>query len=99
MVFEIWELNVKLFLINILNFIKNILMENYDVLELMEILKIIVVFRFIIFNVYIRYVGGRLLLKGYDKVGFNGGVNFVIVGDYLIIVGSGIENDKKMIIE
>ncbi|EQH78224.1 biotin and Thiamin Synthesis associated domain protein, partial [Clostridioides difficile DA00305] len=50
-------------------------------------------------NVYIRYAGGRLSLKGYDKVGFNGGVNSAIVGDYLTTVGSGIENDKKMIIE
>ncbi len=99
MAFEIRELNVKSFPINILNPIKNTPMENYDVLEPMEILKTTAVFRFIIPNVYIRYAGGRLSLKGYDKVGFNGGVNSAIVGDYLTTVGSGIENDKKMIIE
>ncbi|WP_227859587.1 MULTISPECIES: hypothetical protein [unclassified Clostridioides] len=65
----------------------------------MEKLKTTAVFRFIIPNVYIRYAGGRLSLKGYDKVGFNGGVNSAIVGDYLTTVGNGIENDKKMIIE
>lgn len=99
MAFEIRELNVKSFPINILNPIKNTPMENYDVLEPMKILKTTAVFRFIIPNVYIRYAGGRLSLKGYDKVGFNGGVNSAIVGDYLTTVGSGIENDKKMIIE
>lgn len=99
MAFEIRELNVKSFPINILNPIKNTPMENYDVLEPMEILKTTAVFRFIIPNVYIRYAGGRLSLKGYDKVGFNGGVNSAIVGDYLTTVGNGIENDKKMIIE
>ncbi|NJJ36664.1 biotin synthase BioB [Clostridioides difficile] len=99
MAFEIRELNVKSIPINILNPIKNTPMEDYDILEPMEILKTIAVFRFIIPNVYIRYAGGRLSLKGYDKIGFNGGVNSAIVGDYLTTVGNGIENDKKMIIE
>ncbi|MCC0654093.1 biotin synthase BioB [Clostridioides sp. ES-S-0001-03] len=99
MAFEIRELNTKSIPINILNPIKNTPMENYDVLEPMEILKTTAVFRFIIPNVYIRYAGGRLSLKGYDKIGFNGGVNSAIVGDYLTTVGNGIENDKKMIIE
>ncbi|EQF28813.1 biotin synthase [Clostridioides difficile CD160] len=99
MAFEIRELNVKSIPINILNPIKNTPMENYNVLEPMEILKTTAVFRFIIPNTYIRYAGGRLSLKGYDKVGFNGGVNSAIVGDYLTTVGNSIENDKKMIIE
>ncbi|KPI54740.1 biotin synthase BioB [Clostridioides difficile] len=99
MAFEIRELNVKSIPINILNPIKNTPMEEYDILEPMEILKTTAVFRFIIPNVYIRYAGGRLSLKGYDKIGFNGGVNSAIVGDYLTTVGNGIENDKKMIIE
>ncbi|MDI0267015.1 biotin synthase BioB [Clostridioides difficile] len=99
MAFEIRELNVKSIPINILNPIKNTPMEDYDILEPMEILKTTAVFRFIIPNVYIRYAGGRLSLKGYDKIGFNGGVNSAIVGDYLTTVGNGIENDKKMIIE
>lgn len=99
MAFEIRELNVKSIPINILNPIKNTPMENYDALEPMEILKTIAVFRFIIPNVYIRYAGGRLSLKGHDKIGFNGGVNSAIVGDYLTTVGNGIENDKKMIVE
>ncbi|MFL8675667.1 biotin synthase BioB [Clostridioides sp. GD02404] len=99
MAFEIRELNVKSIPINILNPIKNTPMEAYDILEPMEILKTTAVFRFIIPNVYIRYAGGRLSLKGYDKIGFNGGINSAIVGDYLTTVGNGIENDKKMIIE
>lgn len=99
MAFEIRELNVKSIPINILNPIKNTPMEDYDILEPMEILKTTAVFRFIIPNVYIRYAGGRLSLKGYDEIGFNGGVNSAIVGDYLTTVGNGIENDKKMIIE
>ncbi|CZR95597.1 Biotin synthase [Clostridioides difficile] len=99
MAFEIRELNVKSIPINILNPIKNTPMEDYDILEPMEILKTTAVFRFIIPNVYIRYAGGRLSLKEYDKIGFNGGVNSAIVGDYLTTVGNGIENDKKMIIE
>ncbi|NMS89625.1 biotin synthase BioB [Clostridioides difficile] len=99
MAFEIRELDVKSIPINILNPIKNTPMEDYDILEPMEILKTTAVFRFIIPNVYIRYAGGRLSLKGYDKIGFNGGVNSAIVGDYLTTVGNGIENDKKMIIE
>ncbi|MGO1044800.1 biotin synthase BioB [Clostridioides difficile] len=99
MAFEIKELNVKSFPINILNPIKNTPMESYDILEPMEILKTTAVFRFIIPNIYIRYAGGRLSLKGYDKIGFSGGVNSAIVGDYLTTVGNGIENDKKMIEE
>lgn len=99
MAFEIKELKVRSFPINILNPIKSTPMENYDVLEPMEILKTTAVFRFIIPNIYIRYAGGRLSLKGYDKIGFSGGINSAIVGDYLTTVGNGIENDKKMIEE
>lgn len=97
MAFEIRELNIKSIPLNILNPIKNTPMENCKKLEPLEILKTMAVYRFVNPSAYIRYAGGRMLLKGYEELGFNGGVNSALVGDYLTTIGSDIQEDKQMI--
>jgi len=97
MAFEIRELNIKSIPLNILNPIKNTPMENCKKLEPLEMLKAMAVYRFVNPSAYIRYAGGRMSLKGYEKIGFNGGVNSALVGDYLTTIGSDIQEDKQMI--
>lgn len=97
MAFEIRELNIKSIPLNILNPIKNTPMENCKKLEPLEILKTMAVYRFVNPSADIRYAGGRISLKGYEELGFNGGVNSALVGDYLTTVGSDIQEDKQMI--
>jgi biotin synthase len=97
MAFEIRELNIKSIPLNILNPIKNTPMENCKKLEPLEILKTMAVYRFVNPSAYIRYAGGRMSLKGYEELGFNGGVNSALVGDYLTTIGSDIQEDKQMI--
>ena len=97
MIFELKKLKVSSIPVNVLNPIKGTPLENLDKLEPMEILKTIAVFRYIIPKAHIRYAGGRNTLKDKQDLGLKGGVNAMLVGDYLTTIGSDIEDDKKTI--
>lgn len=89
MAFRNTRIKCKIISINILNPNKNTPMENYDVLEPMEILKTTAVFRFIIPNVH-KVCWWKAIIKGIHKVGFNG----IKLNCWwlFMLVGSGIEN-------
>lgn len=97
MMFEIKKLNVSSIPVNLLNSIKGTPLENLDTLKPMEILKTIAVYRYIVPKAHIRYAGGRNILKDSQVLGLRGGVNAMLVGDYLTTIGSDIENDNKII--
>ncbi len=97
MMFEIKELDVTSIPVNILHPVAGTPLENLDILEPMEILKTIAIYRHIIPKAHIRYAGGRNALKDKQGLGLRGGVNALLVGDYLTTVGSNIEDDKQTV--
>ncbi len=98
MAFEIKKLNVKSIPINVLNPMKGTPLENNKILHPFEILKTMALYRFVIPDAYIRYAGGRMALQDKQDIGFKGGVNSALVGNYLTTIGSNIEEDKQMIL-
>ena len=98
MVFELQELKVKSMPVNVLSPIKGTPLEDNEILRPNEILKCIAIFRFILPSAHIRYAGGRSALKDKAYIGFRGGVNSALVGNYLTTIGNEIDEDKQMII-
>ena len=97
MAFEIRELGIKSFPINILNPIKGTPLENTERLKPFEILRTISIFRLIMPYASIRYAGGRISLGEYQSKGFKSGINAMMVGNYLTTVGNRISDDLKML--
>lgn len=99
-VFILRELEVQFIFINLLQFIFGILLEKMDCFVEVEILIIIVLFCFINFIVFFCFVGGclQMSVEVVKKVLYIG-INFVIVGDLLIILGFKVLEDKILIEE
>lgn len=97
MLFDIKSLNIKSIPLNILTPVKGTPLENQTLISPLEALKTMAVCRYIIPDSYIRYAGGRMILKDKQKLGFEAGVNAALVGNYLTTIGSNIEEDKEMI--
>ncbi len=97
MAFEIRELGIKSFPINILNPIKGTPLENTERLKPFEILRTISIFRLIMPYTSIRYAGGRISLGEYQSKGFKSGINAMMVGNYLTTVGNRISDDLKIL--
>ena len=98
MAFELKEMNIKSIPLNVLMPVKDTPLEDNKILEPMEILKSMALFRFVIPDSFIRYAGGRMALKDKQAVGFKAGVNAALVGDFLTTIGSKMDEDKKMIL-
>lgn len=98
MAFEIKELGIKSIPLNILNPIKGTPMEEEKMLNALEVLKTMAVYRLIFPDGYIRYAGGRQALKDKQSLGLRAGINAALVGNYLTTVGNDVEQDKKMIL-
>lgn len=99
MAFEIKNLDVKSVPINVFMPIEGTPLENTKVLEPMEILKTLAVFRLILPKAKIRYAGGRVLLSHYQKLGLKSGINALLTGNYLTTIGNDTERDIKMVKE
>lgn len=97
MALELRNLGIKSVPINVLNPIPGTPLENKVILKPQEILQTMAIYRFILPMAYIRYAGGRQVLKQYQEKGFQGGVNAALVGNYLTTIGKRIEDDIKMI--
>jgi biotin synthase len=98
MAFEIKAMNIKSIPLNVLVPVPGTPMGLYPVLEPMEVLKSMAMFRFVVPDAFIRYAGGRMALKDKQALGFKAGVNAALVGDFLTTIGSNVENDKDMIL-
>lgn len=98
MAFVLSDLEVKSIPINILNPIKNTPLENVLPLTEEEIIKTIVIFRYINPRADIRIAAGRKKISCNGLKAFFAGANATITGDFLTTTGSTIKQDKDMFI-
>lgn len=84
--------------INFLSPVKNTRLENMPLLEPLEALKIIAIFRIIFPRKDIIICGGReVTLRSLQPVMFLAGANGMILGDYLTTKGRSVKHDLDMI--
>jgi biotin synthase len=84
--------------INFLNPVKNTRLENMPLLEPLEALKIIAIFRIVFPKKDIIICGGReVVLRSLQPMMFLAGANGMILGDYLTTKGRSIQDDLGMI--
>lgn len=96
---EINNLDIKSIPLNILTPIPGTPLSKQEPLLPEEILRTIALFRFLNPNSIIRYAGGRKALGEKEVMGFKGGINGALVGNYLTTVGNGIKEDIKILKE
>lgn len=99
MIFEIKEIGADSVPLNVLNPVQNTPLEENEVVGDWEILKTFAIYRLVYKEAEIRYAGGRKAILGKSKIGFLGGVNGALTGDFLTTTGTDIEQDKNMLIE
>lgn len=97
MALDIRSLQVKSIPLNILVPIKGTPLENVQTISPQEILKTIAIYRFILPDAVIRYAGGRNTLGKLQGLGLRGGINGVLVGNYLTTIGNSIKRDITML--
>lgn len=98
MAFELKRLNISSVPLNLLNAIVGTPFENNRKLTALEILRTFAVYRFILPKALIRTAGGREVnLRDLQALALNGGMNGIMVGNYLTTAGRPAEADKVMI--
>lgn len=96
MIFAIKEMNVTCVPINILNPIAGIRLENQELLNTDELLRTIAVFRLVLPDKPLRFAGGRDKVLGQDEyLGYDAGMNAMIVGNYLTTEGKSFEAEMN----
>jgi biotin synthase len=95
--FEIRELGVQSVPVNFLNPIQGTPLAKMPVLEPLEILKTLAIYRLVMPEALLRYAGGRSALGEQQSKGFAAGVNGALVGNYLTTVGNRISDDLAML--
>ena len=93
------KLNIQSIPINALIPIKGTPLENNSLLEEKDIIKTVVIFRFINPTAHIRLAAGRNLLSECGKEAFLAGANAAITGDMLTTSGNSVSQDKDMLIK
>lgn len=98
MAFELKRLEVDSIPLNILNPIKNTPQEGREPLHPLEILRTFAMFRFVHPRAQIRTAGGRELnLRSLQPYILSGGLNGIMVGNYLTTEGRDPQEDIHMI--
>ena len=93
------KLNIKSIPINALIPIKGTPLENNSLLNENDIIRTVVIFRFINPTAYIRLAAGRNLLNECGKEAFFSGANAAITGDMLTTSGNSVSQDKDIFIK
>ena len=73
-------------------------MENVKALTEDDIIRTIVIFRYINPTAYIRLAGGRALMQDSGRQAFHSGANAAITGNMLTTSGNTIKQDMDMFI-
>jgi len=96
--FSLKEIGANVVPINILNPIKGTPFENNAPLPVMEILKTIACFRFILPRREIMIAGGRTVnLRDAQSMVFMAGASALMVGNYLTTLNQPVEKDLQML--
>lgn len=100
MAYTLKELDIDSAALNFLNPIQGTKFENNNFLTPLECLKIIALYRFILFDKDIRICGGREFnLKQLQPLIFPAGANGLMIGNYLTTKGRSVADDFEMIKE
>ena len=92
------EIGANVVPINILNPIKGTPFENVEPLPVLEILKTIACFRFILPKQEIMIAGGRTVnLRDAQSMIFMAGASALMVGNYLTTLNQPVERDLQML--
>jgi len=96
--FSLREIGANVVPINILNPIKGTPFENNEPLPVLEILKTIACFRFILPRQEIMIAGGRTMnLRDAQSMIFMAGASALMVGNYLTTLNQPVEKDLQML--
>lgn len=96
--FSLKEIGANVVPVNILNPIKGTPFENVPQLPVMEILKTIACFRFILPRQEIMIAGGRTVnLRDAQSMIFMAGASAMMVGNYLTTLNQPVEKDLQML--
>ena len=96
--FSLKEIGASVVPVNILNPIKGTPFEKKEPLPVMEILKTIACFRFILPRQEIMIAGGRTVnLRDAQSMIFMAGASAMMVGNYLTTVNQPVEKDLQML--
>ena len=97
---ELRELDVDSVPINILNPIKGTPLEDTPLISEEDIIRTVVLFRFILPTKSIRFAGGRMRLSHKSMLRImTGGMNGVLMGDMLTTVSNTIADDRILFAE
>lgn len=99
MAFTMAELNIDSIPINALMPIKGTPLENQKQLTEEEILRSIIIFRFINPKADVRLAAGRALMKENGREAFFSGANATLTGDMLTTSGNNTAQDIQMLID
>jgi biotin synthase len=98
MAFALKKLDVDSVPVNFLNPIKGTPMENQQMLNPLEALKIISLYRFLLPSKEIRICGGRTQVLGeFNSMVFTAGADSLMTGNYLTTTGKNYSDDLKLI--
>jgi len=93
--FALKDVGAKSIPINVLNPIEGTELQGTKPLSDEEILTTIAIFRFVNPKAFLRFAGGRLLIRHFQEKALNAGINASIVGDLLTTIGSNIQEDLR----
>lgn len=93
--FALREIGAQSIPINVLNPIEGTALQGTKPLSDEDILTTIAVFRFVNPKAFLRFAGGRLLIRHIQDKALKAGINASIVGDLLTTVGSNIQEDLR----
>jgi len=92
------ELEVESIPLNLLNPREGTPLGDRDRISPYEALKAIAIFRMLLPNRILRYAGGREVVMGeLQDMGFQAGMNAMLIGHYLTTMGQPPERDREML--